>query len=178
MEQARKLQTSQHDLKAGEKAKILPRFNIFEDFKDQPEVLLEFAKILKVQSFDPGATIILEGQTGSELFILLGGKVGVFKRTPAGDEYKVADLTEHMNVIFGEGAIIDVDTRSATIKALSACECFVLDRADFDSFSKTHPQWALPVFKRIARAVMGRLRKTSQDFTLVYNALVAEIKGR
>ncbi len=157
---------------------ILARFNLFEDFKNNPEVLLAFAKILKLKAFNPGATIILEGDTGSELFILYKGKVGVYKKTPSGDEYKVADLADHMNVVFGEGAIIDVDTRSATIKSLSACECFILDREDFDKFSKDHPQWALPLFKKIAKAVMGRLRKTSQDFTLVYNALVAEIKGR
>lgn len=161
-----------------ETVKILARFNIFEDFKNSPEVLSEFANILSVKTFDPGAVIILEGETGSDLFILHRGKVGVFKKTPSGDEYKVADLADHMNVIFGEGAIIDVDTRSATIKSLSACECFVLDRDQFDKFSKEHPEWALPVFKKISKAVMGRLRKTSQDFTLVYNALVAEIKGR
>jgi CRP-like cAMP-binding protein len=160
-----------------ETEKILARFNIFEDFKNNPEVLSKFAKILKVKTFAPGAIIILEGETGSELFILHTGKVGVFKKTPSGDEYKVADLSDHMNVIFGEGAIIDIDTRSATIKSLSACECFVMDREDFDKFSKDYPQWALPVFKKISKAVMGRLRKTSQDFTLVYNALVAEIKG-
>jgi CRP-like cAMP-binding protein len=163
---------------ANETVKILTRFNIFEDFKNSPEVLCEFAKILKVKTFGPGAIIILEGQTGSELFLLLKGKVGVFKKTPSGDEYKVADLSDHMNIVFGEGAIIDVDNRSATIKSLSACECFVMDREDFEKFSKDNPQWALPVFKKIAKAVMGRLRKTSQDFTLVYNTLVAEIKGR
>lgn len=163
---------------AGETVKILTRFNIFEDFKDNQEVLLEFANILKVKTFEPGAIIILEGSTGSEMFILYKGKVGVYKKTSSGDEYKVADLTEQMSVIFGEGAIIDIDTRSATIKALSACECFVLEREDFDNFSKAHPEWAFPVFKKIARAVMGRLRKTSQDFTLVYNALVAEIRGQ
>lgn len=177
MEQPRKQLVMQPE-DFSETVSILKRFSIFEDFKNTPEVLDAFACILKAKKFEPGSVIILEGQAGSELFLLHRGKVGVFKKTPSGDEYKVADLSDHMNVIFGEGAIIDVDNRSATIKSLSHCECFVLDREDFDQFSKKHPEWALPVFKKIARAVMSRLRKTSQDFTLVYNALVAEIKGR
>ncbi len=155
----------------------LSRFMIFEDFKDQPEVLNQYMKIIKHRTFEPNTLIIQEGKTGSEMYFLLKGKVGVFKKTPAGDEYKVADLSDQMNVIFGEGAIIDIDTRSATIKSLSLVECFEIDRNEFEKFSKDHPDWALPVFRRIARAIMSRLRKTNQDFMLIYNALVDEIKG-
>lgn len=173
MSAAQKITSAQLD----KGVETISRFMIFEDFKNHPEILTEFIKIMKVRNFDPGAVIIQEGVTGSEMYLLLKGKVGVFKKTPAGDEYKVADLADHMNIVFGEGALIDVDTRSATIKSLTTVECFEVDRNDFEEFSKKNPQWALPVFRRIARAIMGRLRKTNEDFMLVYNALVAEIKG-
>lgn len=173
MSQVTKITTTRHD----QCVEILSRFMIFEDFKGHPEILTEFHKIMKPKNFSPGTLIIKEGETGSEMYLLLAGKVGVFKKTPSGDEYKVADLSDKMNIVFGEGAIIDVDTRSATIKALTEVECYEINSVDFESFSKNHPEWALPVFRRIARAIMGRLRKTNQDFMLVYNALVAEIKG-
>lgn len=156
----------------------LARFSIFEDFKNDELVLAQFERILKPCSFGPGTIILEEGSAGSQMFLLIKGRVAVYKRTPSGDEYKVADLFDHMNIFFGEGAILDVDTRSATIKALSECDCYSIDRVDFETFSRLHPALALPVFKRIARAVMSRLRKTNQDFLLIYNALVAEIRGR
>jgi CRP-like cAMP-binding protein len=158
-------------------ASTLSRFKIFEDFNERPEVLEEFNKVMTLQEFAPNALIIKEGDTGTAMFFLLSGKVGVYRNTPAGDEFMVAELLSQMNVIFGEGALVDDDTRSATIKALTKVECLVLDRFGFDEFARKNPEWALPVFRRIARAVMGRLRKTNSDFLLLYNALVAEIKG-
>lgn len=159
-------------------SQILARFSIFEDFKNNPEVLEKFEKILKPCHILPNTLILQEGSTGSEMFLLTKGKAAVYKKTPSGDEYRVANLEDSMNVIFGEGAILDVDTRSATIKAITQCECYAIDRNDFESFSTQYPELALPVFKKIARAVMTRFRKTNHDFLLVYNALVEEIRGR
>jgi CRP/FNR family cyclic AMP-dependent transcriptional regulator len=154
------------------------RFSVFEEFKNQPEVLDHFLKIMSPCKFGPGTRILEEGTVGSEMYLLLRGRVAVFKKTASGDEYKVADLQDHMNIFFGEGALLDVDTRSATIQSVTDCECYSINREDFEAFSKEHPELALPVFKKIARAVMARFRKANQDFLLVYNALVAEIRGR
>jgi len=156
----------------------LARFNIFEDFKNKGDVLDQFEKILKPCEFAPDTIIIREGTSGSEMYLLMHGNAAVYKKTPSGDEYKVANLNDHMNVVFGEGALLDVDNRSATIKALTHCKCYSIDRADFETFSLNHPELALPVLRRIARSVMARFRKTNHDFLLVYNALVAEIRGR
>lgn len=154
------------------------RFSIFEDFRGFPEKLDVFMKILKPCEFNPGATIIEEGTIGTEMFLLLKGQVCVYEKTPSGDEFKVADLFDHMNIFFGEGALLDVDSRTATIRAESQCLCYSLSREDFEDFSRSHPEMALPVFRRIARVVMARLRKANQDFFLIYNALVSEIRGR
>jgi CRP-like cAMP-binding protein len=156
----------------------LARFSIFEDFKNSPEVLARIERIMKPCQFEPGTYILQEGALGSHMFLLLRGRVAVLKRTPSGDEYKVADLHDHMNIFFGEGALLDIDARSASIKAITHCECYSIEREDFDKFSHENPELALPVFKRIARAVMSRFRKTNHEFLLIYNALVAEIRGR
>lgn len=156
----------------------LARFNIFDNFKNQPEVLEKFEKILKPCEFMPDTVIIREGSAGSEMYLLMEGQAAVYKKTPSGDEYKVANLNDRMNVVFGEGALLDVDNRSATIKAITHCRCYSIDRVDFDKFSLQYPDLALPVFRKIARSVMERFRKANHDFLLVYNALVAEIRGR
>lgn len=159
-------------------SQTLAQFSIFEDFKNDLETLEQFKKILRVCDFKPQTLILEEGTIGSEMYLLLKGQVAVFKKTPSGDEYRVAKLDETMNVFFGEGAILDVDTRSASIRSLTDCHCYSLSRQDFEEFSQKFPGLALPVFKRISRAVMARFRKTNHDFLLIYNALVAEIRGQ
>lgn len=156
---------------------FLASFSVFEDYKKSPHALDNFFTFLKERHFAAGDQILKEGEMGSEMYFLISGRVGVFKVTPSGDEFIVAELGSEQRVIFGEGALIDIDKRSATIKAKTPCRTLYLERRVFDEFCDKQPEIALPFFKRIARLVMTRFRKTNQDFMLLYNALVEEIHG-
>lgn len=156
----------------------IAKFSIFEDFANRPDILKRFESILQPCEFPPDSTLMEDGTVGTKMYLLIRGQVAVFKKTPSGDQFLVAEFNENMNIFFGEAALLDNDTRSATIKTTSACECLSIDRQDFDSFSQEFPELALPVFKKIARVMMARLRKTNDDFFLIYSALVAEIRGR
>lgn len=163
--------------RADERAKLLSEVSLFGDIKDSPGALEELARAMELRTFKPDECIIREGETGSEMFLLVEGQASVHKSTAEGDQYKVAILTAEKHPFFGEGGLLDSDARSATIKADSLCYCLVLKREAFDAFGHSRPEWALPILLRIARAVMVRLRKTNNDLTLLYNALVAEIRG-
>jgi CRP-like cAMP-binding protein len=102
----------------------------------------------------------------------------VYKSTLEGEPYKVAILKADSHAFFGEGGLLDSEARSATIRAETRCSCLVLKREAFERFCVGYPQFALPVLLRIARAVMSRLRKSNTDLSLLYNALVAEIRGQ
>src|SRR6476620_1751563 len=104
---------------------------------------------MNMHKFLPGESIIKEGETGSELFLLLSGDANVFKSTTEGEQYKVAILKASNHIFFGEGGLLDADARSATIIAETVCLCLVLDRAAIDAFGKEHPHWALPILLRI-----------------------------
>jgi len=155
----------------------LEEVTLFLDIKDQPGALTSLSKKMRMQKYLPGESIIKEGETGSELFLLLNGTASVFKSTTEGEQYKVAILDASNHVFFGEGGLLDTDARSATILAETVCLCLILDRVAIDEFGKEHPEWALPILLRIARVVMERLRKTNNDLMLLYNALVSEIRG-
>jgi len=156
----------------------LRNVSLFKDIENIPEALLKLADKLKSCDFKPGDSIITEGETGSELYLLMTGQASVYKSTAVGDQYKVAILHASNYVFFGEGGLLDSDSRSATIKADIRCTCLILARSAIDEFGKEHPQWALPILLRIARTVMERLRKTNNDLLLIYNALVSEIRGQ
>lgn len=152
--------------------------SLFEDIRDSADALNALAAIMNVRRFPAGTDILKEGETGTEMFILIEGRASVYKSTPTGDEYKVAIFESQNKIAFGESGLIEADSRTATIRTDTECRCLVLDRPSFEAFSQDYPQWALPVYRKIAHAVMARLRKSNNDMLLIYNALVDEIRGR
>jgi CRP-like cAMP-binding protein len=151
---------------------------LFSDIHGNEEALAELARAVTRARYAPGEEIITENEAGAEMFILIQGTASVFRHTAEGEVYRVTILRGAEHAFFGEGALLDADARSATIRADEECICLVLGREAFAEFGRNHPAWAFPVLVRIARAVMTRLRKTNQDLTLLYNALVTEIRGQ
>jgi CRP/FNR family cyclic AMP-dependent transcriptional regulator len=150
---------------------------LFAEVKDRPEVVDSLARQLKWIHYPVGAAIIQEGEPGTEMYFLARGRAVVTKRTTDGEPYRVAILSGEQHAFFGEGALLDCDSRSATIVAETECECFVLTREGFEQFGKEHPEWAFPVLSTISRTVLNRLRKANSDLMLLYRALIAEIRG-
>ncbi len=162
----------------GASQSILKDVGLFADIADSPLAVTAIWEIMTERVFKPGSSIIDEGSPGTEMFVLIGGTASVYKNTPGGDKYKVAIFEGNKHVAFGESGLIESEVRSATVRADSECRCLVMSRQAFETLSERHPQWALPIYKRIALGVMTRLRKTNEDMLLLYNALVAEIRGR
>lgn len=156
---------------------FLRDISLFADVIGRAGALDELARAMELRAFKPDECIIREGETGTEMFVLAQGQASVNKSTAEGEQYKVAILTAEKHPFFGEGGLLDSDARSATIRAESSCLCLVLGRESFEAFGRTHPEWAMPILLRIARAVMARVRKSNNDLSLLYNALVAEIRG-
>ncbi len=157
---------------------ILSKVSLFADIKDNPEAFSVLYKLMNVRSYKAGETIIQEGDSGTDFFILAHGSASVFKKTQDGDLYKVAILAGHMGAFFGESGLLESDTRTATIRAETECKCLVLTKADFESYCNANPQWALPILKRVAKAIMGRLKNMNHDLGLLYKALVDEFAQR
>ncbi len=155
----------------------LKKVGLLSDIKEDEMALAALMKIFREVHFKPHHDIIVEGAEGAEMFILIDGTASVYKSTPSGEPYKVAILKSEIRPAFGEGGLIGADKRGATIKADIACHCLQIDRIDFEKFATEFPAWALPIYRRIAQSVMLRLRQTNEDMLLLYNALVAEIRG-
>jgi CRP/FNR family cyclic AMP-dependent transcriptional regulator len=155
-------------------AEILRKVSLFADIKDNAEAFSALFGLMNARVFKAGEVIIQEGDSGSDFYILADGSASVSKKTQDGDPYKVAILSGHMGTFFGEGGLLEADTRTATIRAESECRCLILTKADFDRFCLQHPEWALPILKRVAKAIMNRLKNMNHDLALLYKALVDE----
>jgi CRP/FNR family cyclic AMP-dependent transcriptional regulator len=157
---------------------ILSKVSLFAELKDNPEAFSVLFMLMGVRQYNAGDTIIEEGEAGSDFFILADGSASVFKKTQDGDLYKVAILYGHMGAFFGESGLLEADTRTATIRAETECRCLVLTKSDFDDFCNHNPAWALPILKRVAKAIMNRLKNVNHDLGLLYKALVDEFAQR
>lgn len=178
MSEAKKLDLSPLDPQTQKILETIKGVGLFSDIVGSGEAIEFLATMMDQKRFRAGQNIVREGEPGTEMFVLIEGKASVYKQPPQGDEYKVAIFDGSKRIAFGESALIEADARSATIRADTDCVCLVLRRESFDKFSKEHPEWALPIFRRIAHAVMARLKKTNNDMMLLYNALVSEIRGQ
>jgi CRP/FNR family cyclic AMP-dependent transcriptional regulator len=155
------------------KLKGIPLFAEIRDTDKNMQTLLRFCTM---RTYKNGSTVFSEGESGSEMFIVYSGSVEILKRTRAGDTYTVARLKAEHNVFFGELALIDDDTRSATVLAMENSEFVVISKQDFLELGASHPAIALSITRAIARILASRLRKTTGDMITIFDALLDEIK--
>ena len=154
----------------------LKQVPLLGNIKDNDEQIAEFQSICGTRSVRSGEVIIKEGEHGSEMFIMLKGRVAIQRRTRAGDDYTVVNLRAEDNVFFGEMALIDDDTRSATIVATEESEFLVITKEDFLCLGESHPQIVLPITREIGKILASRLRKTTGDMLTIFDALVNELQ--
>lgn len=67
--------------------------------------------------YGPGETIVEEGETGSSMFLVVSGRVGVSIHGAAGDSRRLAILEP--GSAFGEISFLTGDPRTATVRALT-----------------------------------------------------------
>jgi CRP-like cAMP-binding protein len=110
--------------------------DLLEVFKDS-EDLVEFAA---------GAVILKEGEAGNHMYVVMEGELSIL----IGNKV-IAHASP--GEIVGEMALINSETRSATVVADTDCVLAEIDRGSFDSLLKYVPDFTLHVMNVLA----GRL---------------------
>jgi CRP-like cAMP-binding protein len=133
-----------------EMIKLLKASPLFGQFTEKElEAVLRTAK---QRVFEPGSTIVREGDPGGVGFYLItGGQVEVRKGQKPVTQFGVGEF-------FGEMALIDEAPRSADVVALEKTSCLMLTRWDLRGIIATYPDIALKMLTELAR----RLRTTTQ----------------
>ncbi len=145
-------------------------------FKDLDEdMLAKLAGVITKKMAKAGERIISEGELGDELFILKMGLVKVVKTTLEKEEYTITTFTSDDNIFFGELALLDNETRSATVEALTDVELLVIHRDDFLKLGEEEPYLGLLITRELGKVVGRRLRSASQDIITLFEALVEEM---
>lgn len=109
------------------------------------------------RSYTKSNIILFEEDQGDSLFIIKEGKVKITRLSEEGKEVILSILGE--GEFFGEMSLLDGESRSANVIALSDCKVFILKRDNFLSIIKSTPQIAITLLEELA----GRIRKSDQQ---------------
>ena len=151
--------------------------NLSQAPQEQERLLTRVCEVLEPVKFAVGEVIIKEGEIGDSLYILYEGTVQVRRKTPNDDQFAVANLSADQNVFFGEVALVDKDTRSASVYALTDCQTLKLEGKDFKPLCDAEPILGYHVIYKISRRIAAALRRSNKDLMLLYEALIDEVHG-
>ncbi len=122
------------------------------------DVLGHLAQTLQQRRAVPGATIFQEGDQGHDMFVVLDGEVEVLKKSRRGRVQRIAILGP--SDAFGEMSIIDVQPRSATVRALAPTRLLRIAAEDLDALYRHDVKSYAIVVLNVARDLSRRLRVT------------------
>jgi CRP/FNR family transcriptional regulator, cyclic AMP receptor protein len=134
-----------------EEVTFLRNVPIFNELSDQE--LEKIAGLGVRKKYKKGSIILLEEETGAALFVIITGKVKIVRMDDDGREVILSILGA--SDFFGEMAILDGLTRSASVVATSKSELFMIHRRDFLKLLNDYPMVAIALLRELT----GRLRK-------------------
>ncbi len=119
--------------------------------------------LLRELTFAAGELVVREGDDGDSLFVICRGSVEILKRgDPADGEAGRRIATLGVGDVFGEMELIDMQSRSASVRALEPVAALALSNGDlFRIYESDLPTFALIVLN-LAREVSRRLRRIDE----------------
>lgn len=105
----------------------------------------------------PGDVLLREGEPAKEMLVVLSGKLQVIKRSADGREAVLATLGP--GAVAGEMSLIDIQPRSAEVRATREASVAVLSHADIATIYREDQKSYTLLVLNIAREISLRLRR-------------------
>mgnify|MGYP000312209294 FL=1 len=131
---------------------ILAPMPLFAHCNDRE--LRSVAQATRPRQFSAGAVLFEQGQPGTELFLVISGAIDIVK-----DGRRIVTLGPGSN--FGEMAMLDEPSRSASARAAADSELMVIPRDAFFAMLKGNPMLAVKVLWNMLLRLSSNLRSTS-----------------
>ncbi|HNW33561.1 MAG TPA: cyclic nucleotide-binding domain-containing protein [Candidatus Ozemobacteraceae bacterium] len=136
---------------------LLKSIALFEGLEESD--LNKISQVVKERTAPKGTVLFKEGDIGDSFYLIKSGGVEILKKENG--EEKVVNTIEagDKNNFFGEMALIEGVSRSATLRASKDSELLVISKTDFDMLLRLNSFIAL----RIMTALSKRLRATGPE---------------
>jgi len=126
-------------------------------FRDMPvEMLDEISRVVEDRMFPARTVVFKRGDPGDSFWVILSGKVRVFRSDDQGVEITLSELVPGQ--CFGEVALLTGEVRSASVESLEDTQALVLTKEQFEQVLKSHPEVSLTFIKQLS----GWLKRDEQ----------------
>lgn len=154
-------------MKGEDLIKILQGVDLFSSFSDAD--LESFDRSIEEVHCQPGDILMGEGTEGEDFFVLLQGKLVVYKNKRILSEITPVDYV-------GEMAIIEAKPRSATVKAGEQSLLLRIPAPIFQEFLVNNPQALLSIMKILSRRLRQDNEVIAHEFEQI-NIMVHDMKN-
>jgi hypothetical protein len=114
------------------KCEILDKIPLFKGVDSS--FIEEVALNLKLDVFTPGELIFKKGQKGTTMYFVIKGKVEVLSE----DGSSISLLSD--GDFFGEIALLTDQPRTASVRAITYCDLYILEKNIFDTLLQKYPE--------------------------------------
>jgi CRP-like cAMP-binding protein len=115
--------------------KVPARVPLFDDLPR--DAFVELVNRLSYRRYGAGEQILKEGDPGRSFFVIVEGKVRIWKKLPHGQELQLATLEE--GAFFGEMALLSRAPRTANVSAENDTELLEVSDAVLRHLARNHP---------------------------------------
>jgi len=134
------------------------------------EELRNICNLMERAHFEAGETLINESQPADCFFILISGRLRVFKTLDNGEQETLSVVSEP-GELFGEMSLVEDKPRSAAVSTLEPSDVLTVSKDGFLNLVDRFPQFTLVV----ARNISNYLRKTDQTLIRTLEERNAEL---
>jgi len=120
--------------------------------------LSQLAQICKMVSYPAGKTICIEGECGSEIFVLAEGKASVKAKRTGNKKSKIGTIRQ--GEIFGEMAIIEDLPRVADLITDVDSKLVVIDKFELENLMNKNCHLGKIVMQNMAKGLSRKLRRS------------------
>lgn len=163
------------------------RVSLFKDLTESE--LAKLRPIFERISIPAGQPVIREGDPGDEMYVLIKGRVRVTKSMLlkgvvlplaelSGTRKTLATIDASVYPTFGEMALLDRDTRSATVECLVDSDFLHTDRARFFDLIEREPVIGCRLLAVIGRRLTAMVRRGNEDSVKLTTALALALGRR
>jgi CRP-like cAMP-binding protein len=120
------------------------------------------AAMLKEKTFSRGEKIYGEGEPDGQFYIIRRGQVSISRTIREGQRQNLGNLGQGM--YFGLISLIDGQPHSATARAKTDAELWMLKKADFDRLARENPACGIKILGVLVQSLCQYMRQINAKF--------------
>lgn len=154
-------------MEPSERIKCLAAVDLFAGI---PEKVLEvMAEKVEEILCDAGAVLCREGEPGNEMYVLLDGRLRVYK------ESRTIAIIDPVDYV-GEMAIIETKPRSASVEATESCHLLRIPADKFRPLLVAHPEFIFGLTRTLSRRIRKDTETLAEEFEKT-NILIHDMRN-